>query len=63
VIGVPDPTKGEVPKAFIIASTDVHLTEEELQAFCRTHLASRSSGRLAFEVHGTTVREALERLE
>jgi acyl-CoA synthetase (AMP-forming)/AMP-acid ligase II len=37
VVGVPDPTAGEVVKAFIV-SNGVPLTESEVIAHCRAHL-------------------------
>lgn len=39
VIGVPDPTRGEVPIAFIEAEDDTSPEERELRAWCREHLA------------------------
>lgn len=39
VIGVPDPTWGEVGKAFIVLKPGATLTEEELKTHCREHLA------------------------
>ncbi len=39
VIGVPDDTWGEVPKAFVTPKPGVTLTAEELRAFCRERLA------------------------
>jgi long-chain acyl-CoA synthetase len=40
VAGVPDPYRGETVKAFIVFKEGRHTTEEELDAYCRSHLAS-----------------------
>ena len=39
VAGIPDPLKGEVPKAWVILKADKQLTEDELRAYCRERLA------------------------
>ena len=39
VVGVPDERWDEVPKAFVVALPGVAVTEEELAAHCRAHLA------------------------
>lgn len=39
VIGIPDPYKGEVPKAFVACKPGHHVTAEEILAHCRRHLA------------------------
>lgn len=39
VVGVPDPYKGEAPKAFVVLRPGQTATEEELMAFCRERLA------------------------
>ncbi|MBM3820421.1 MAG: long-chain fatty acid--CoA ligase [Acidimicrobiia bacterium] len=39
VAGIPDPLKGEVPKAWIVLKSDRTATEEDLRAFCRERLA------------------------
>ncbi|MDQ7800534.1 MAG: long-chain fatty acid--CoA ligase [Armatimonadota bacterium] len=38
-IGVPDPVRGEVVKAFVALKEGQHATEHELVEFCRQHLA------------------------
>ncbi len=38
-VGVPDPARGEVVKAFVTLKPGAQATEEELVAFCRQHLA------------------------
>lgn len=40
VIGVPDPRWQEVPKAYIVLKPGQNLTEQEMIAYCREHLAS-----------------------
>jgi long-chain acyl-CoA synthetase len=40
VIGVPDESKGEVPKAFIVVREGETLTERDVRAFCKKHLAA-----------------------
>jgi acyl-CoA synthetase (AMP-forming)/AMP-acid ligase II len=39
VIGVPDEKWGEVPKAMVVRKPDVAVTEEEIIAFAKQHLA------------------------
>jgi long-chain acyl-CoA synthetase len=39
VAGVPDPLKGEVPKAWVVLKAGVSATGEELRAYCRERLA------------------------
>jgi long-chain acyl-CoA synthetase len=39
VAGVPDPTKGEVVKAWVVLKPGARATEEELRAWCRERLA------------------------
>ncbi|PIE28999.1 long-chain fatty acid--CoA ligase [candidate division KSB3 bacterium] len=39
VIGVPDETKGEVPKAFIVVRDGEALSEKDVRAHCKKHLA------------------------
>ncbi len=40
VIGVPDESKGEVPKAFMVVGEGKTLTEKEVKRFCKDHLAA-----------------------
>ncbi|WP_027964644.1 long-chain-fatty-acid--CoA ligase [Halalkalibacillus halophilus] len=40
VAGVPDPYRGETVKAYIVLKEDSQLTEEDLDQFCRQHLAA-----------------------
>lgn len=46
IVGVPDPYRGETVKAFIVPKEGQTLTEEELDQFCRKHLASFKVPRL-----------------
>jgi len=39
VAGVPDPTKGEVPRAWVVLKAGQTATEDELRAYCRERLA------------------------
>jgi long-chain acyl-CoA synthetase len=48
VIGVSDPVKGEVPKAFIVLKQGVTATEEELSQHCRKSLAPYKLPKIAF---------------
>jgi long-chain acyl-CoA synthetase len=40
VIGMPDESKGEVPKAFIVVKEGETLTEREVRDYCKEHLAA-----------------------
>lgn len=40
LVGVPDPVKGEVPKACIVLRDGAQATAEEIEAFCRRSLAA-----------------------
>ena len=48
VIGVADPLKGEVPKAFIVLRPGMAATEEELIAHCKENLAPYKLPKIAF---------------
>ena len=39
VVGIPDELRGEVPKAFVVLKKGKSLAENDLQYFCRQHLA------------------------
>jgi long-chain acyl-CoA synthetase len=39
IAGVPDATKGEVPRAWVVLKAGQSATEEELRAYCRQRLA------------------------
>jgi len=39
VIGIPDYTKGELPKAFVVLNKGQKVTEDELGAYCRANMA------------------------
>jgi long-chain acyl-CoA synthetase len=39
VAGIPDATKGEVAKAWVVLKHDARATEEEIRTHCRAHLA------------------------
>lgn len=40
VIGIPDPKRGEIPLAFVVARSGGVITEEAVMQFCRDNLAS-----------------------
>ncbi|MCA0982540.1 long-chain-fatty-acid--CoA ligase [Halobacillus yeomjeoni] len=40
IVGVPDAYRGETVKAFVVKKAGSDITEDELDAFCRKHLAS-----------------------
>jgi long-chain acyl-CoA synthetase len=39
VVGMPDPVKGELARAFVVRRPGARPTGEELDAYCRQHLA------------------------
>ena len=48
VIGVPDPIKGEVPKAFVTLKSGFQVTEEKLFDYCRKNLAPYKIPKIRF---------------
>jgi long-chain acyl-CoA synthetase len=40
VVGIPDPYRGETVKAFVVVKEGKEVTEEELNKFCREHMAA-----------------------
>jgi long-chain acyl-CoA synthetase len=46
VVGVPDPDKGELPKACIVLREGARATEDEIKGFCRSSLAAYKVPRL-----------------
>jgi len=46
VVGVPDPIKGELVKAFIVLRPGTDATEEEVIAYCRQRLAAFKAPRM-----------------
>jgi long-chain acyl-CoA synthetase len=40
VVGLTDPEKGEVPAAYLVLREGASLTVEQLDAYCRQHLAA-----------------------
>jgi long-chain acyl-CoA synthetase len=48
VIGVPDPVKGEVPRAFVSIKKGFRVTEEDLLSFCKKNLAPYKIPRIIF---------------
>ena len=51
VIGVPDPTRGQAPKAYIVLAKGTQLNEDDLQAFLTNKLSPVEIPRL-FEFRG-----------
>lgn len=48
VIGVPDPVKGEVPKAFVTLKKGVDVTERDIMEHCKKNLAPYKMPRVQF---------------
>ena len=48
VIGVPDPVKGEVPKAFVTMKQGFKFTEDDIAEYCRRNLAPYKIPKIAF---------------
>ena len=64
VAGIPDPYRGETVKAYIVLKEDYPLSEEELNEFCRKHLAAYKVPKLyefRNELPKTTVGKILRR--
>jgi long-chain acyl-CoA synthetase len=63
VIGVSDPIKGEVPKAFVTLKQGLKVTEEELLDYCRKNLAPYKMPKITFmdELPKTTTGKILKK--
>jgi len=64
VVGKPDPYRGETVKAYIVLKEDSELTEKDINAYCREHLAAFKVPRLyefRDELPKTTVGKILRR--
>lgn len=64
VVGVPDPYRGETVKAFVVLKKGQQVTEQELDAFCRSKLAAFKVPRIyefRDELPKTTVGKVLRR--
>ncbi|MEW5912755.1 MAG: long-chain fatty acid--CoA ligase [Thermodesulfobacteriota bacterium] len=48
VVGVPHPGKGEVPKAFVALKPGAQLSQDDLLAHCRAHLAAYKMPKVEF---------------
>jgi long-chain acyl-CoA synthetase len=48
VIGVPDPAKGEIPKAFVTMKQGLKVTEDEIEEYCRQNLAPYKIPKITF---------------
>jgi len=46
VAGIPDPYRGETVKAYIVLKEQMTVNEQELNAYCRKHLAAYKVPRL-----------------
>lgn len=61
VVGVPHPYRGETVKAYIVVKTEEVLTEEELNRYCREHLASYKVPRM-YEFRETLPKTAIGKI-
>ena len=64
VVGVPDDTYGELPKAFIVLKEGAHATAEEIIAYCRDQMAKNKAPRMVefvIEMPMTANRKILRR--
>jgi long-chain acyl-CoA synthetase len=57
VIGVPDPIRGQTPKAYVVLAKGTQLSEDGLQAFLADKLSPREIPRL-FEFRGDLPKSA-----
>jgi long-chain acyl-CoA synthetase len=57
VVGLPDPVKGEIAKAVVVTRSDARPTRDELDAYCRAHLAAYKVPR-AYEFVGELPKSA-----
>ena len=48
VIGVADPIKGEIPKAFVTLKRQFEVTEEDLLSLCKNNLAAYKIPKIVF---------------
>jgi long-chain acyl-CoA synthetase len=63
VIGIADPIKGEVPKAFVSLKQGFKVTEEELLGYCKKNLAPYKIPKITFidELPKTTTGKILKK--
>ena len=61
VIGVPDPIRGQTPKAYVVLAKGTQLSEDRLQAFLTDKLSPREIPRL-FEFRGELPKSAARKI-